>query len=213
MKKIFALIILAVISKGLSAQIDFIKQPGEKPFRAEIKKVSDSTILYQSAIGRVEFTIPTRLIDFIEYGGQRIVYYKYKPAEHDINTPELQKLSKEDPLSLIKQGSKVFIPITSTSIERNYLGNIFMREFLPDYSLWEVVPSEQEAQFILNYFYDENGRDKIYFTLKTRDNKVFYSSGIFPAQATWTRAAEARDCVKYLLEHEIPRIKKRIGFE
>jgi hypothetical protein len=204
MKKLLFSLGLTVISINLFAQIDFIKFIGEKPFRTKIKKVTDSSVIYQTGRGP-EFTSLIKSIDFIEYGGQRVIYYNYLPADHDIYTPELQKISKERPLELMKKGGKVFIPITIKT-EGNMLGNIFMRELLPDYNYWEIVNSEQEAEFILNFIYDDSGRDKVYFTLKTRDNNIFYKSTVVKAETTFSRSSQASGSVVSLLKTEMNKI-------
>lgn len=209
MKKVISSISLILLSVGLFAQFDFIKLEGEKPFRTKIKRVTDSIVFYQEGSGP-EFTAKLKSVDFIEIGGQKVVYYNYKPADHDIYTEELKKRSLENPLGLMKQGGKVFIPITSTD-KRNVVGNALVRELLPDYNLWQVVNSEPEAEFILNFIYNDKGKDKVYFNLKTRDNKVFYTSTVIRAKTNYfSRNREANDSVIALLGKEMKRIKKNL---
>jgi hypothetical protein len=212
MKKVFSSISLMLLSVGLFAQFDFIKLVGEKPFRTKIKRVTDSIVIYQEGSGP-ELTANLKSLDFIEIGGQKVVYFNYKPADHDIYTEELKKRSVDNPLDLMKQGGKVFIPITSLD-KRNVVGNALIRELLPGYNLWEVENSEPEAEFILNFIYNDAGKDKVYFNLKTRDNKVFYTSTVIHAKTNFfSRNREANDSVIALLEKEMKRIKKNLKIQ
>jgi len=206
MKRVVCTIISAFFLTACFSQVDFIKLSGETPFRTKIKTVTDSLISYQYGKGP-EFTSRVKSIDYVEYGGQRVVYYNYKPAEHDIMSPELQNISTVNPKELMKKGHKVFIPVTS-KIQGNLLGNIFMRELLPEYNYWQIVNSEEEAEFILNFIYDEEGRDKVYFTLETRAHKIFYKSTVVKAETTYSRTTQSRNSVQALLRVEMKRIMK-----
>jgi hypothetical protein len=212
MKKTSISLSLLILSTGLFAQFDFIKLVGDKPFKTRIKRVTDSIIIYQEGTGP-EFTANLKALDFIEIGGQKVVYYNYKPADHDIYTPELKRISDEKPLDLMKKDGKVFIPITTTD-KRNAVGNAVIREILPSYNLWEVVNTEPEAEFILTFIYDDSGKDKVYFILKTRDNQIFYKSRVIHAKVNFfSRNKEANDSVIALLEREMTRIKKTLKIQ
>jgi len=207
MKRVVCTIISTFFLIVCFGQIDFIKLSGENPFRTRILKVTDSLIVYQNGRGP-EFTSSVKSIDYVEYGGQRVVYYNYKPSEHDIMTPELQRISIDSPKDLMKKGGKVFITVTSKT-QRNLLGNIFMRELLPEYNYWQVVNSEGEAEFLLNFIYDEQGRDKVHFILETRNHELFYTSTVVRAETTYSRTTECQNSVKSLLLVEMKKITKK----
>jgi hypothetical protein len=185
-----------------NAQNDFLKLSDGQSLRVEITQFTDSEVSYRAGKGLV-VTLTVDKISFVETEQNGIFYYTYDVKAHDINSPELQQRAADNPESLMKKGGKVYIPISSTNY-KNVLGRFNMREELKNnYDLWEVVDTEYEAEFILDYFFEEDGKDRCFFRLKTREGNVFYSSREISSEGSVRPSNESKMSVHKLCEKEI----------
>ncbi len=148
------------LTNGNSVWIDDVSDNGE-------------TVTFKPKDG-FGYSVNKKDIAYIEYleGG---LHYINTDNIIDLNTTELQKTAKEDPNKLIQKGNSVYIPFSSTKVVTRS-GGIRLRKMVQELGYWNVVGCDKEAHFILEFVYDERGKDKAYIILKTRDNIIFYKS-------------------------------------
>ncbi len=101
---------------------------------------------------------------------------EYDLVAKDIISDELINESKRSPFELLKRGRKVFCECRNFD-KVSFFGTLFFRHFIEEKSYWIPVNSKKEAEFVLTFIYDENGRDHCYFWLSDRTGKIFYQSG------------------------------------
>lgn len=202
MKKIIWTLFLLNLVISANAQRDFIKPTGKDGFFGEVDSLSSNFVILK---GEPHSKYATNDLDYIEFEQQGFKFFNYNPKEHDINNDTLRLISKSNPELLLRKGSKVFIPISSNTLD-NVLGRIEMREAIKNYNIWTVVPTPFEAEFILNYFYDDRGSDKVYLTITSREGQLIISSPKYRAETTLSPWKQAQESVSKLLRKTMPLI-------
>ena len=94
----------------------------------------------------------------------------------DIISDLLIEESQKAPMRLLEKGRRVFCKYGNPD-RVSYFGSLFFRCMIEEKGYWKTVDSEKEAEFILTFVYDEEGRDHCYFLLSDRTGKTFYQSG------------------------------------
>lgn len=102
-------------------------------------------------------------------------------AAEDIISDLLIEESQNTPMQLLKKGRSVFCKYANPD-KVSYFGSQFFRYMIDQKGYWKTVDSEREAEFILTFVYDEEGRDHCYFLLSDRTGKTFYQSGSTKAE-------------------------------
>jgi hypothetical protein len=155
---------LCALSHVLVAQ-DLIKPISGKSFFTEIKSVEKGIVTYQNG-PRIE-TMPLSEVALIEYSETGVEYF---------NKSSLNTIDPKDIVEPVyKKGNKVYIPFSSHSVQQRS-GALHFRELITKDGLWEVVDCEEEAHFILEFYYDGEGRDSGTFRLKDRNGNIFFRS-------------------------------------
>jgi len=156
-----ALILLAFLPTILSAQ-SFIKQTDGKYFEGEIKSQNDSAVVIKGK-DMGDFSINKRDIAFIEFQESGLLYFNKSGIKEIKGSGETVR------------GSSAFVPISSDNIAERY-GKRKMKELLKKEGFWKVADCDLEADFIINYVFDDKGRDHAYFEIKARDGSLIFRS-------------------------------------
>ena len=183
MKKIFATIVLSLLTLCLSAQ-DFIYTVDGNAYWTDenvkdIKTIDELVI----EVGRKYVRIPKSDIVLIEY------------MEGGVVVLQPEKIKKVEPvafngdlLSFMERGKRVFIPYSSSDLYQR-TGARRLRELLMESGYWNIVPCEKEADFIFEYVFDDKGNDHAYLMASDRTGKKILStnskfvSGFSPTKA------------------------------
>lgn len=91
-----------------------------------------------------------------------------------------------DASSYFAQGKKVHIPLTSDKIAQRW-GSRFLLKAIMEDNYWIVVGCAAEADFILEYVYDEKGSDHAYLRLSDGNKKTVLKTGSVSA-SDWVPA-------------------------
>ena len=90
----------------------------------------------------------------------------------------------------IKQGKKIYIPMASFTVQQRY-GAKKLRELLMEDGYWTIVGCEDEVDFILEYVFDDRGKDHAYLLFSDRFHKeIMYSHSVSADWFVPTRTAE-----------------------
>lgn len=160
MKKLFIALALCLTCYALVAQ-DLIKPINGKSFFADIQSVENGVVNYQ--IGVSKMTIPTTDIALIEFHDSGVQYF-HKEALQTINPKTIAP-------PVYKKGHKVYIPFSSKD-ETQRIGALKFRELMEQDGTWEVVDCKEEAHFLLEFLYSEQGRDHANVVMKEQSGKV-----------------------------------------
>ena len=102
--------------------------------------------------------------------------------EHGVEVFHPEKLQLVDPVAFVSgvvdfctAGKRVYIPIASESVEQRWCARRLSELLLKD-GHWQVVGSAEQADFVLEYVFDNKGRDKAYLRLKDRMGKQILQS-------------------------------------
>ena len=122
------------------------------------------------------------LIEYMEAGLKILQKDKIKhvePVAYDGNLSDF-----------IKQGKKIYIPMASFTVQQRY-GAKKLRELLMEDGYWTIVGCEDEADFILEYVFDDRGKDHAYLLFSDRFHKeIMYSHSVSADWFVPTRTAE-----------------------
>ena len=198
MKKIITILLTLLISVMALSQDknSIIKLTDGNKYRVKIILLDLDRITYETENDIMRST-KIEEVEFVETENDGFVFYQYDKEEHDIYNETLKSISENEPMELIKQGGKVFIPISAKDY-KTVLGRFFIKEKISESNLWQVVDTEYEAEFILEYYFEEKGRDKNYFVLKTRDGAEFYRSKNILTSSSYIPMNEAKKSVEKL---------------
>ena len=198
MKKIITILLTLLISVMALSQDknSIIKLTDGNKYRVKIILLDLDRITYETENDIMRST-KIEEVEFVETENDGFVFYQYDKEEHDIYNETLKSISENEPMELIKQGGKVFIPISAKDY-KTVLGRFFIKDKISESNLWQVVDTEYEAEFILEYYFEEKGRDKNYFVLKTRDGAEFYRSKNILTSSSYIPMNEAKKSVEKL---------------
>jgi len=198
MKKIITILLTLLISVMALSQDknSIIKLTDGNKYRVKIILLDLDRITYETENDIMRST-KIEEVEFVETENDGFVFYQYDKEEHDIYNETLKSISENEPMELIKQEGKVFIPISAKDY-KTVLGRFFIKDKISESNLWQVVDTEYEAEFILEYYFEEKGRDKNYFVLKTRDGAEFYRSKNILTSSSYIPMNEAKKSVEKL---------------
>jgi hypothetical protein len=164
MKKTTFLLALCVLCNVIVAQ-DLIKPVRGESFFTEVKSVESGKVTYRKG-PQIE-TMPISEVALIEYAETGVEYF-HKEALQTVD-------SKSIGSPIYKKGNCVYVPFSSAlASQRN--GALKLRELVTESGLWEVVDCAEEAHFILQFVYSEEGRDYGVIYLKDRMGNLKYQT-------------------------------------
>lgn len=147
MKKTFFAIALCMFCNFMLAQ-DLIRLADGTSFMAHVVSIEDGIVTYQDGVSKA--TLPKNEIALIEFAENGVRYFN-REALHPIDP-------KDVPLPVYKRGNKVYIPFSSKDVAKRS-GALKLREEVKKNGNWEVVDCVEEAHFILEFNYSEEGID------------------------------------------------------
>ena len=173
MKKLNLIVSLICIwlcySQSMSAQC-FITTVDGKMYFSEMKELSTAKDRIVVKSGDLDVTIRKTDIMLVEY------------MENGIEIVQEDKIKAIAPIAFdgdiaafIAEGKKVYVPMASSSI-RNRWGAKRLRELIIDDSYWKLVGCEDEAEFILNYSFSDEGHDHARLIFSDRTGKKILTS-------------------------------------
>lgn len=172
MKKITFIAVFCVLCHILAAQDihtkvnqDLVKLTDGTSFFTEIQSVKDGVVTYQK--GPQTMTMPQSEVAFIEFKDSGVEYY---------NKSSLKVIAPESVgFPVYQQGNKVYIPFSSHMVVQRS-GALRLRELVAEEKIWEVADCEDEAHFILEMVYSEEGKDHAILNLKNRNGELLYQT-------------------------------------
>ena len=123
--------------------------------------------------GRRIIRIPKSEILLLEY------------MEEGLSILQPDKLNKVEPVpfnddiaSFMAEGKRVYIPLASSIIQQRWAAKR-LRELMIENAYWQVVGCEEEADFIMEYVFDDTGSDHAYLLFTDRNGTKFLSTSNF----------------------------------
>ena len=170
MKRILLALLCLFLISEVNAQ-DFVKTIDGQMFWANI---NPKTINEIDAIvvekGRRNIRIPKSDIVLIEF------------MEDGLLILQKDKLELVEPVGFkgdievfFSAKKKVYVPLASSSTQQRW-GAKRLRELIMEDNYWKVVGCEQEADFVLEYIFDDNGSDHAYLEVTDRLGNLVASS-------------------------------------
>ncbi|MDR2410074.1 MAG: hypothetical protein LBE13_18465 [Bacteroidales bacterium] len=197
MKKIIV-ILVALFFANLSYSQDIIKLVTGETIIANVNEIREDEIVYKSDASAPSMIMNISKIAFIELEADKMYFYNYDIKKHDVNTPELQQLEMNNPFELVKKGMNVFVPISSKAVAER-AGKLRTRQILSEDGYWNVVETPYEAHFIFEFFIDDIGRDMAFFVIKSRNEKVLYTSERMETITNFNPKREGYETAEFLL--------------
>lgn len=142
---------------------DFVRTIDGKNYWADLK-TDNIDGLEEIAVqdGRRLVRIPVSSVLLIEY------------MESGLKVLQPDKLQKIPPVafnddleSFLGKGKHVYIPFANTVLAQRS-GAKHLRELIAESGYWEIVGCDEEADFILEYVFDDKGKDHAYFIISDR---------------------------------------------
>ena len=172
MKKITFIAVFCVLCRILAAQDvhtkvnqDLIKLTDGTSFFTEIQSVKDGVVTYQK--GPQTMNMPQSEVAFIEFKDSGVEYF---------NKSSLKVIAPENVgFPVYQKGNKVYIPFSSHMVVQRS-GALRLRELVAEEKIWEVADCEDEAHFILEMVYSEEGKDHAILNLKNRNGELLYQT-------------------------------------
>lgn len=172
MKRTIATIVFSLAVLMVQAQdFDFVRTVDGKNYWANVRieKFDDvEDISVQD--GRRMLRIPVSDVLLIEYLGSGLKILQPDKIKKVPPVPFDRDLE-----SFLKRGKKVYIPLAS-NINQQRWGSKKLRELLMEDNYWEIVGCEDEADFILEYVFDDKGADHAYLMVSDRNGKHVLST-------------------------------------
>lgn len=168
-RSLFSLVLLiATISAGTLSAQNFIQTSDGKCYWTEdtLGNAGEVKINSGMKIQRVAVA-DIVLVENMEYGAEVLHPEKLRPVEPVAFVGGVT--------SFCAAGKKVYIPIASERVEQRW-GARRLSELLLIDKHWQVVGSAEQADFLLEYVFDNKGRDKAYLRLKDRMGKQILQS-------------------------------------
>jgi len=145
------ILLFSMLTLNAFGQYDFIQTVDGNQYWLDIETEDFDEIAVPD--GRRTRRIPKSDIVLIEY------------MEDGLKILQKDKLKKVEPVAFsdnveefVKQGKRVYIPLASFIIQQRY-GARKLRDLLMEDGYWKVVGCEEEADFILEYVFDDKGKD------------------------------------------------------
>lgn len=167
MKKLLLLIVSVLCGSTLYAQ-GFIYTTDGKMYFTEVKNLDKDFVNVN--IGDYNKLIPKSEIVLVEY------------MEDGIEIFQKEKIDSIEPhafdgnyAKFLAQGQKVYVPVASTTIAVRW-GAKRLRELLLAEGYWKLVGCAEEADFILTYKFNEDGRDHAYLFIYDRNDEAILQS-------------------------------------
>lgn len=197
LKRFITTIVFPVAITTMYAQ-DFILTADRKTYwtRENITNIKDINEVIVE-VGRRIVRVPTSEIVLIEYEKNGLVILqperirKVEPVAFD-----------GDLMSFMEKGKRVYIPYSSKDICQRS-GARHLRDLLSESDYWEVVYTEDEADIILEYIFDDEGIDHAYLMVSDRrGTPVLSTSSVRARDINPTTAGEesARKLYKNVFE-------------
>ena len=193
---VFFLFFMGIIN--LNAQ-DYIKTVDGQGFFAKIVSDEENKIIYES--NKTKFTILKKEIVLIEYSERGLIIYN-KEFIQEIDIP------RDSNALLYAKGNCVYIPFSSNRVVQR-AGSKQLRQLLAEDGFWKIVDCEQEAHCIIEYVFDDKGKDKAYLRIKDREGAILYISPKVGA-TDWIPTHAGQESAIKLFEKYVKKLKKQI---
>ena len=195
---LLSFVFLGFTINDMNAQ-DYVKPINGKGFFAKIIEQSEDDIVYESQ--KIRFNIPKKDIAFIEYLEMGIIYY---------NKESIQKLDIANYSGLLyAKGNRIYIPFASKTVAQR-AGALKLRELLSNDGFWKIVDCEEEAHCIMEYIFDESGKDRAYLAIKDRNGNILYKSAKVSA-SDWVPSHAGQESATSLYKRHISTLKKSLN--
>jgi hypothetical protein len=98
------------------------------------------------------------------------------------NPQSITKIIEPNPQAnrkdLIKKGNNVYVPAPDKQNDAtSRLGNALLRDYIRKSNYWNVVENEEEADFIIVYYFISRGRDQAELIMRDRFGKKLNETG------------------------------------
>lgn len=183
MKKLLFTLAFCLIGYALIAQ-DLIKPINGKSFFTEIQSVENGIVKYQ--IGVSKMTMPTADVVLIEFSEGGVQYF-HPEALHEIDPNSIMQPVQQ-------RGHKVYIPFSSKNLAQRS-GALKLRELIREGGFWEVVDCKEEAHFILEFEYTEEGLDGGVVKVKDRNGNLLVQTPKVN-NSDWNQTQKGEDIAK-----------------
>lgn len=154
---------LCIMSAGFAWGQDIVYTADGKVYITDLKTNNIKSLEHFAAIVN-ERTLRVSTAD--------VVLVEYEESGEEILQPD--KLNKvpavafEDNLvSFMARGKKVFVPYSSPHIQQRS-GSLALRKLIENSGYYKVVRCEDEADFVLQYVFSDEGRDHAYLMVTDR---------------------------------------------
>jgi hypothetical protein len=84
----------------------------------------------------------------------------------------------DDIAFFMAEGKRDYIPLASSIIQQRWAAKR-LRELMIENAYWQVVGCEEEADFIMEYVFDDTGSDHAYLLFTDRNGTKFLSTSNF----------------------------------
>ena len=174
MKKAIATASLCVLTFGISYGQDIITKGSGETIKAKVLEVKPESVVYKKHNNPSGPTYTVKKAELVSITYQNGSTDSFND-DYVVLSDELLKTSRNNPELLAEQGNAVFIEIPD---EASRAGERYFIEALNEWGYWNVVPSKEEAHFIIEFNIDKKIMlDKsVFVTLKTREGKTFKKS-------------------------------------
>ena len=164
MKKLLFAAVLSLLCNFLVAQ-DLIKPTNGRSFFTKVQSIENGVVTYQDGVNKM--TMPTTEVALIEFAETGVRHF---------NTSALQTIDPKSIASPVYQrGNKVYIPFSSKDVSQR-AGALKLRELVAKDGIWKVVDCAEEAHFILEFVYSDEGKDHGYVNVKDRNGQLIAKS-------------------------------------
>ena len=149
--------------------------------------------------------------DISVYVGRRVLLIPmsdimlYEDLEKGLKILQPNKLQKVDPvafngkrLSFMAKGKRVYIPLASNSTQQRW-GARRLQELITENGYWQIVGCEEEADFIMEYIFDDKGKDHAYIIISDRFGRAILKTESVGA-TDWVPAHAGRESAEKLLK-------------
>lgn len=150
---------------------EFIKLTGKNKENVKITKITSESLDYEASSG-ISRVAQFKDIDYFETS-DGIEYCQYDVKANDVLDEKLKRISIESPNQLLKSGTKAYICMSNSDGWGKY-GSFNLRNIASNY--FTIVDTPYEAEIIINYCIDTEGRDKQFLTITDRLENTIYKS-------------------------------------
>lgn len=196
MKRIFLICTILLLSCEYVYSYDFIRAKNGKAYYADIKEITPDQVIFE--VNDRKITLNKEDIVLIEHYEEGLEIF----AEDYIKTIDESEIDEN---TAYKRGNSIYVPISNSRIVKR-VGAWNLRKMLHEEGYWIMADTPESAHCILEYIFDDKGKDKAYFEIKTRSGKLLYRSKPVSASSfspVWAGEESAED----LFKKQIPKAR------